>query len=513
MHICYFLLSSVRRVSTSGKLRFWLIKPLAASLLLSTAAMPAAAFAQVPPPASPSLQVSSAPATANAPDGRRMDFFSVGFDDQSFLDRANPPAGIKDYTMITGRIRSHLEHRLIDGAFDLGGAFATSIENYSYVEVPEAFLNYLQPDKTFEITVGRRKYPWSGLDHDWQLGIWQPLNRFNYLDPTEQGLAGLFGNWHVAGTDVTLFGSPLYFPEQGAPYQLHNGELTSQNPWFSKPPNSVSFFPSSPISRIQFDLETPSVSSVINQPSIGVLIRTENSEQPGIYAQAAFMRKPRNQLALPFETILRILDSDSYGEVRVYPRIEFHRLASLDFGYHGLTWSSGFSALYDGPEHSPAPTNLDGVSTNMTYQTLKPGTFLSPYLQVQLFASRAWSPVLRLTTLHLVGGQVETQGKQISAGGAFGSRSLYQRAIGFSEESLIMKNTSWSLSQSLRLIQETAEQGTILMARLNVAYTTEWLFTLSATLLGSARPEEDTNEFIARFRGNDSIGASLQYVF
>ncbi len=526
---------------------------------------------------------------------RKIDELWIGIDRESYLARANPPAGIKDYTFLSGRLRTRTEDHVINGAIDVGGSCATSIENYSFLEMPEAYLNWrinfgdistrideanvgaaeisrrsviLGPGsakgangrvgsgtnsgpstgpgsgtnsaqnageyavstsdshgdgsnqgQAFEISVGRRRQPWSTLDENWGFGLWQPVNRFDGLHPTEQGLAGIFAALESNLVSITAFVSPLFIPEQGATFEVSNGNFESHNPWFSKPPNSVELFPSRPSSRLNFELQTPSTGSVINRWSEGILLQVGAHVRPskqndiGAFLRASFIHKPRNALATPFGTTYILADTESYGNVVIYPRVEFQRLEAVEFGYRTDTYSAGFSFLRDEPENQGAPVDTSGDSSRMSYQTLKSEMYFSPYFEWRAYPHKTWGPRLRLMALNTVGGETQAQGLLASSTSLFGYRTPYRRAVSLQEDSMLWREGNWRWDQTLRLIDETEENGSVLEADVRLSYTNTWRFALSADILGSGKPDTDTSTFLARFRGNDNVSGHLTYIF
>jgi len=446
---------------------------------------------------------------------RKIDELWVGIDQESYFNRAHPPVGITDYTFLSGRMRTRSEDHLINGAIDVGGSFATSIENYSFIELPEAYFNWVNEEKNVEFSVGRRRELWSALDEDWGFGLWQPVNRFDALHPTEQGLSGVFASW---GNDVltfTGFASLLFIPEQGSTFVVSNGNFVTHNPWFSKPPSSVDLFPGRPTSRLNFELQSPSTGSVINQPCLGLLMQvgSKRRDDLGAYLRAAFIRKPRNQLTTPFETTYILADNENYGDVVIYPRVEFQRLEALEFGYRTQTYATGFSALRDEPENQGVPRDSTGDSSRMSYQTLSSALYLSPYVEWRALSSESWGPRLRIMLLDTEGGTTQAQGLLSSSSSLFGYRVPYRRALSFQEDSMLWSRGSWRLDQRLRWIEETIEKGTVLMVDARLSYTDSWRFALAADILGSRQPDSDTSTFIARFRGNGNVSGHLTYIF
>ena len=210
---------------------------------------------------------------AQQPSQNRKSYDELSFNltFESYLNREKPPAGIPDYQQIGAHFRTESEGRYFQGTLELGGSFATSVENYSNVYVPEAFLELktenfdeaeLNGDLRARVSVGRRLETWSMLDRHWDLGLWEPLNRFDTLRPIDQGLTGAFVEGGTGDFKFVAFVSGVYIPEQSAAFSLQNGKLKSASPWFSEPTDRLILF--SETTQVQYDILTPSTGSVIS---------------------------------------------------------------------------------------------------------------------------------------------------------------------------------------------------------------------------------------------------------
>jgi hypothetical protein len=443
---------------------------------------------------------------------RKYDEITLSISDESYLNRGDPPAGISDYEFLSTRVRAGTEDNLINVAIDLGGTFAVNVENYSNVEVPEAFATWTSNAKSkdpsdghFTITLGRKKEAWTRLDSEWTLGLTQPLNEFDGLRPTEQGFTGIFGSYHKEGFEVLVMGGLIYIPNQGAQYTLDGGQFSTNSPWFNAPPSQMVLF--NTLTPVQYTLETPSTGSVVNHQYFGTLIRYGHYEGEGFYAQASVLHKPRNDLTLPFDGQLNISSNTSFGDVTVFPTVVYHTVTAVDLDYSVSGISFGLSAISDVSD----PNNV--TDPNLTYQDLAPLYMVSPNLEFKLFPSQTWGPHVSLAYLHSIGGQVSTEGPNSSNTSVFGSRTMYSEASSVAVQSMLLHSHEWRVDWGLRWIEEFDELGSILMNDFRIGYEDSWRLSIYADLLGSRQPTSDTATFIARYRGNDRAGIKLSYVF
>jgi hypothetical protein len=451
---------------------------------------------------------------------RRIDELTFSVGQESFLNRFNPTAGATEYTQVGMRFRAKAESRPLSGTIDIGGSFATNVENYTMFEVPEAYLNWVSQSDTrsarknnrpdffasnhLEVVVGRRRQSWSLLDSEWMAGLTQPLHRFDALRPLEQGLTGVFLGWGREKFEVVGYTSSVYIPEQGAPFELENGRFTSRSPWFQPPPDKLVLFDQ--MTAVEYRLQIPAIGSIIKHPSLGLILRYGSLESPGIFAQASFAKKPRNTLSMPFKGQLFLTDTTNYGDVSVYPKVAYHNVGAIDLGWRDPQFSIGLSGLTEVVDKEEVPEDL-------TYQINEPLTLISPSIEYHFLAAKSWGPRVRLSYLRSYGGAVRSEGSLGSNGNVFGPRTPFSNAAGLSWRSLLVNKAAWKLEHGLRWIEEFGEQGTVVMADFRFLFGDAWRFVLSGDVLGSRRPVDQNDSFIARFRGNDRVSGRVTYVF
>lgn len=475
----------------------------------SLIAAPILAFAQsetAPLPAAPQESTLSAP----SPTFRGESYFdelTFTFGQENYLSRDAVKSGTSSYTQISSHLRARTESKPLSGLLDIGGSFATDVENYSNISVPEAFLNWEQEDVEVtraRVVFGRKLENWSSLDSDWGLGLIQPLNKFDALRPEEQGLTGAFIGWGRGGFDLVGYVSSIYIPEQGAPFELQNGTFSSNSPWFTAPPETLVLFDKN--AKVNYKLQTPSIGSIINHPSAGFFIRAKDPTGPGLFSQVSFLRKPRNTLSLPFDGKLRLENTTNYGDVNVYPEVTYHSVAAVDVGYRSNAVSMTLSGLHEVPDNPE-------IRPDLTFQKLERSSLASPAIEVRTFPSSLYGPRVKLSYLRTWGGEATTVGEFASNGNVFGPSLPYRNAVSLSERSVLMRYKRYQLNQSIRWIEELEELGTVLSADLHLHIGDAWKVSASGDFLGSRQDTSKTETFIARFRGNDRFSAKLTYIF
>jgi len=279
---------------------------------------------------------------------------------------------------------------------DLEAHYAIGEPVLSYTNVREIY--FFQESEKINISYGRRLHQWSQLDEAWGLGFFQPQFRWNSIDPSAQGLVGLFLDNQEFDSVLsvsqkfrwTLFGSPLFIPDQGAGYELKQGQFQDSNPWFNAPPQNLEF--NGQTVPIDYNVRVPPANEILFQPIYGGQISYQFSS--GVYLQTAFMSKPSHQIALTYKAVL-VADR---VKADIVPKIYREKNISFDMGYKKDWGSFGLMILSNSP---------DAVITDVNYN----------YPEIQ--SSMGWGPQLKLNlgpfnfsgnALFVNGGEVTDRG-------------------------------------------------------------------------------------------------------
>lgn len=369
--------------------------------------------------------------------------------------------------------------------------------NYRYISIAEAYGGYDQ--KAFSAYLGRKRYQWSELDSYWGLGLYQPRFRWDYLNEREAGLLGLFLGHESELVQVTAFWSPVFVPEQGAPFDIAGGSCKTASPWFSCPSSTMQLF--NQTTDIQFSLDIPPIRRLVQKPGGGATVRVGRST--GWFGRASFARKPINQLLLSYEGRLDLSTLQVPAVIR--PRRLMHTLWSTDIGYNRERWSVVGSSVLELPERDVTPA---AWNTQETTRALLVG------------ATAKWMPFsgqFRRTRFELSyfrrdGGNTNDTGPFVRPGtNVFEPRYGFENAYSLAAFSPIFDAWARRFLLSTRFVLDTANQGNILQLDTYYSPFARTFFNLGLDMLGSE--SRSPVDFIARYQRNDRVRGGVSYAF
>ena len=437
---------------------------------------------------------------------------TLGVNQESYFARKEFLYGERDYTNIFGRFRYYPQGETFRMGVDAGGYFSPNVENYSAAYLPELWFSLNQKSSDVlpqEVVLGRKRMPWSVLDADWGLGIFQPLLRVDYLHPEQQGLTGLFVTWKGADASLTLFGSGLFIPEQTPTYQIENQKLISSSPWFSEPANRAILTEGQP-SEILYTLHLDT-NKVIFQTSLGVLFTIGQLDHGG-WVKGAYAYKPNNRVPVPFT---HHVEPTTEVIVDIYPRAEFHHVATFDVGYstgNGTDTKSDFSiaTLLEVPENPE-------TESSMNRQKLDLQTMVSPSFGMHM--KQAIFPELWFKTSYLyrADGRAYGEGPLVDAGASpeslFGYRLDFTNAFLLSVGAELLGSSTQRLETSFRWIEEFDQSGSLLMIEVRYYPVQNLALFVAGDFLGARVDDSDETGLITKYRGNDRVIGGISYAF
>jgi hypothetical protein len=369
--------------------------------------------------------------------------------------------------------------------------------NYRYLDIAEAYLGY-QSHGPF-LFAGRKRFDWNALDSYWGLGLYQPRFRWDYLNERENGLFGLFAGTHTETVQFVAYVSPIFIPEQGAPFDIDGGSCKTASPWFSCPSSSISLFNQS--TDVHFSLDIPPVRQIISHWGAGASLRV--GRDTGAFGRASYTHKPINQLLLSYEGQLDLSTLQIPAVIR--PRVLYHDLFGLDAGWNFHRHSITASALREQPKRDVTPPQwntqetVDATITGITVRTMPlTGQFRHTRFEFSFF--------------HRQGGNAPEQGPFAQGGtGTFEPRFAFQRAYSASVFTPILDSWARSFLFSMKFILDTVNQGNILQSDLYYRPVGRAYLNLGVDILGSE--SRSPVDFISRYQRNDRIRGGIAYVF
>ena len=320
----------------------------------------------------------------------------------------------------------------------LSGKLSAQNSAMNQLDVQELYYTYqfsVESEWSFiglntNLSFGRKKSVWSQVDEDWNLGLFQPLSRWNPLETHTQGLFGLDIKQHFGMGEFHIFTSPIFIPDQGPSYEIKDGQFNRTNPWFRPPPQSVLF--QGQVLPIDYVLHEPKISEVVLRPlfalqwshgqSQSLIDKALSSEiaaqEANLSYSVSVARKPAHQLALAYKPTL----VTNRVRAELYPRVYQENLYAADLGAHLGQLDLNFSSLYIDPE----PLDVDST---LNQPELKPQLVLSPRAQMLFNWGR-----LYVSYLKIQGDALKDQGPDTSVSStSFSERFLFREAyqLGF----------------------------------------------------------------------------------
>ena len=387
--------------------------------------------------------------------------------------------------------------------FSLPSAFAS----YTYEFAPNEFFH----TQSLEVTLGRRIYSWSKADDYWNLGLWNPLSKWNPLTPFQNGLIGTFFDLSGQKWSFQFFAGEVYLPNQIAKVKLEddtNGRTAyfhSSSRWFSVVPRQVR------TGKALFDInyykrKTP-IFDALFQESTAVNLKLWSGGQPNYWMKGSVGYRPVNE---PFSIRNKHNAVKVSGDPNTDPYVHQifayfpvrHRMLSLEWGldYEGL--SLLFSVGDDHIFKRAAPEGWTFVREQDDFS----------YLSIFLKYERTFLNQLESSAqLSFISSRVSG----VSRGGRehpVSRQSLYKvtDGIGFDLNSRWKSGDRVKWDTSFRYWYSFPDEGGLLSLSGNFWFSKKFFAGAGLFLLGAGK---EKNTFLNYFRANDYLFWKVGYAF
>lgn len=378
-----------------------------------------------------------------------------------------------------------------EGLYGLGGS------NFRYLNIAEGYVGW--NNNRWSAFIGRKRYAWNNLDSYWSLGLFQPRFRWDYLNEKENGLFGFFAGYQSPGFSIVGFASPLFIPEQGAPFDIANGSCKSASPWFSCPASSIFLF--NETTDVNFKLEIPSVRKIVMNPAGGVTARV--GKDTGPFARLAYIHKPINQLLLSFEGRLSLSSSAIPAVIR--PRVLYHDLTALDAGWNSERHSLTASTIWELPRRDYTPPSWNT-------QEISPALLTGATLKTMPFSESFKFTRFEFSYFHRHAGNNSDRGPFVNADVAtFEPRYAFKNAYSAAIFTPIADAWARTILFSTKFIYDSLNRGNILISDLYYRPLSPLFFNVGMDMLGSDSRKPD--DFISRYQRNDRVRGAVNYAF
>jgi hypothetical protein len=380
---------------------------------------------------------------------------------------------------------------------DVSAGLAIGAPLLNYLNIPELYVETRQSE-TATLYLGRKKMLWSELDAHWDLGVWEPLFKWNPLAPERQGLTGFF--WQVDRPlyTVVLFASLLYIPDQGPSFEIEHGEFVKGNPWFRRPPETIRIWDEA--TAIEYGFERPNETQVVLQKSFGA--KVSYGDPQALRMQLSYAYKPINALAVGYQGNLDL--AQLKGNVQLQPQVYYHSVTGADLSYKFNRTRVGVSGIWE------RPTQDDAFESDWTRPIYSDAFLLSPFLEVDW---GRWS--FNLQRLDIFGGKVTEEGELASA-----DRAPLMARYPFRQANQVSVISNWNFSKVRRLLAKVSytvpDNDSFQLIRFNARWRLSGLWSViseaQVVKAGKYATAADQNE-IAQFENNDRFMIGAGYVF
>ncbi len=422
----------------------------------------------------------------------------VGVSSQGFINQENQQsANSKNFSAIQAWF--HLGDESLEGEGLKGevmGQFSPNRPLFNYFTVSEFYWDSTWSNDFVTTSYGRKRWLWSELDHEYRLGLIEPLFNWQPSRPIEQGLTGFFASFKGALFRLNLMASPIFIPDQGASYSQESGEFVETSPWFQPPPRSVIFADTK--DPIRYEINKPSALDVIFHTSyVGQL---ELGGVEGLYSRFTYAYKPMNQLGLAYNWQYDL--SQNEVDVQVEPGVVNHTIRAMDLGYKNSDWSTGLSFLQETPENKK-------WRSLYTYPEYSETNLWSPYIE---WAPKLWK--FRVSYLNVQGGEIKYVDPNTGEDQeVLPLRLSFKKALRTSVKYQTSKVRSFFQSGEIVFLNETQTQAKVLNLSLNFLPQDKWLVSTGFDLTAEPENLESARYFTQTYAKNDRIYFGASYVF
>ncbi len=426
---------------------------------------------------------------------------SIGLESLGYRD--------SNYTSLQGKWKASDQAAIFETSAEVEFLYTFNHSSFSYLEIPESYAGTSTQLSFIQILAGRKQEVWNHLDDYWNLGIWQPRFRWDYLNPEKVGLIGGFVRVNLPYFQFVGFASPAFLPERGVNIDYQDGRFTSLSPWFIGLPTQASF--NNVSTPIRYQLIAPSVGEIVSHPGVSFLMRAGN--QSGFWGAAAFALKPMNQLLIGYDGILNL--SSLTLDVNLYPRVLYHQLYSLEAGYSFNKFGSWISLLKENPLRDVTPSTW-------TTQELSDSLAASCGVNLELLRSHGDAVQVGLAYLRQWEKAHPDLGPFVTPGvNSFESRYPFQNALSFKFKAPVPWASSyfakWSsnLIGSLQWFYDFESLGTLFSTQLKFSFKNHWAILVGADIVSSDKNGAQSTgaDFISRYRANDRFYTGVSYAF
>lgn len=353
------------------------------------------------------------------------------------------------------------------------------------------------------VYAGRKRMDWSEIDRHWNLTLWQPTFAPDTLRPEQHGLAGVFADWSTENFGFVAYASPFHIPNITPDIRTEDGRMLSDSRWRRARTHDYDF--NGRHNTIRYDIDVPRLEQLVFQPGGAMQARIGRRDN-GLWATVSAANKPVNEILVAREISKRV-DQDVV-DVRLYPKIAHHELASVDVGYAAPYFRATMSALEDRPKLLPA--DPEGA-----VQKLAPIQAYSARMEVKPMPFVAPSLVTGASYLRLFGGEIQdiTVTEEPDERTMFDSRVNFRNAASFDLSGETGRVFRRPVISKFMYLYDWYQRGSLISAEVQIQPDRQWAVLLGVETLGVEDESYRPTTFLNQFRANDRVYGGMTYVF
>ena len=363
------------------------------------------------------------------------------------------------------------------------------------------------PSDRQSVSLGRRIQFWSEVDQDWQLGLWQPLTVIDTLRPDDQGLTGLFYQYHEENINLLVLGTPLHIPTLRPELKEVNGNIVTNNRWYNTPSNSFMLFGQS--RKVIYSVSVPSTSELTQKPGAGLRLRL-GKDKEGAWVSANAGYKAMNNLLVKYSKKLSLVEVGAdNGSVPLTGAVGYHSIYGADLGYQFPVGRISISYLED------HPVDLSSEEGSIL-QNPRPMRASAAHSEGNFSLFGFEQPVtLAVDYLRILGGDIRDYDSFGNDRGAvFSQRFIFTHAASVRGE-ISTAILGKKLTSALKYLREFDQKGQMINGEIHLFATRSLALLAGADLLGPDDSSEANmdSRFLNQYRANDRIYGGFSYVF
>lgn len=363
------------------------------------------------------------------------------------------------------------------------------------------------PEGGLRHTFGRRLIGWSKLDEMWGLGEFEPLDSWDRLRSTPNGLTGVFTYTDTDDLEFRSFGSFLFIPEITPNVVIDNNQFSKQHPQaIASAPQTYTLL--SRPTPLGYNLVIPGIDKILLRPSFAAsfgnkAVNRATREENRFRYKLTYGYLPYNYFPIAMQATLAIpLDQIV---VQLHPRLLHHHLIGAETSLKFTDSTTvGVAALGSLPVQDPLPSDY-------TTTVLKDSLTISPWLGLQ------WTQ-LSLLLSHIItrgGLDADTGPFADPSSSIFSSRLLYRNASQAKARYLLSSTQAKSDYIEAKYLHEYSINADWISADLVVYLEKNLSFLVGGDLINADKTAADDRgaEFLADVRAIDRMRVGVQYVF